>query len=362
MDLERTKHRLEQTLGVSIRVETLPAWDSPSISWEVNGTIYYKLQNSAEQASAGILAWAVDAREISPKERRLIELLLEAVLRDGTTPVIRPVSVNDEEGRARAIGEWIAGKLDEGDLVSMLPDLAFLRSFQYDSSLCLLLDVEFRESNRFTYKELKKLIDTYFESETVLIPLTEGEWIILASGAVLESVHEDGDNEESIEELMESIALSMHEMINEWIGDCRISAAGLIHAPTNLLQAIQNMRGSIRLGRLFHPEESVYLPWKLQLERLLYTMEEREKKRFLEQLMKNTDASTLDSEMLTTLKTFFQHNCNISETSKALYIHRNTLLYRLDKFKQATGMDVRNFHDAVLIHMALLLYKVTKWD
>jgi DNA-binding PucR family transcriptional regulator len=68
----------------------------------------------------------------------------------------------------------------------------------------------------------------------------------------------------------------------------------------------------------------------------------------------------LDSETLMTLEQFFAMDCNVSETAKKLYIHRNTLLYRLDKFKNATGIDVRSFNDAVLIRVALLLYKVTK--
>ncbi|GJM80639.1 hypothetical protein HMSSN139_31350 [Paenibacillus sp. HMSSN-139] len=53
-------------------------------------------------------------------------------------------------------------------------------------------------------------------------------------------------------------------------------------------------------------------------------------------------------------------DCNVSETAKRLYIHRNTLLYRMDKFKQETGLDVRTFNDAVLVKLELLLYKVTK--
>ncbi|MDT2192264.1 helix-turn-helix domain-containing protein [Paenibacillus larvae] len=67
----------------------------------------------------------------------------------------------------------------------------------------------------------------------------------------------------------------------------------------------------------------------------------------------------LDTETQTTLEQFFGLDCNVSETAKKLYIHRNTLLYRLDKFKQETSLDVRNFHHAVLVKIALLLYKVT---
>jgi DNA-binding PucR family transcriptional regulator len=68
----------------------------------------------------------------------------------------------------------------------------------------------------------------------------------------------------------------------------------------------------------------------------------------------------LDAETISTLETFFQLDCNVSETAKKLYIHRNTLLYRLDKFKQETSLDVRSFQDAVLVKIALQLYKVTK--
>jgi sugar diacid utilization regulator len=304
-------------------------------------------------------ALAVDAELLSRSERRLVEIVLELERRNAQQHKQWPQAA-DEEGRARELGRWMADRLEEGDTQSPLPDHSALRAFQYNTCLTLLLDTEFGDSNRFSYKELKRLIDTYFESDNVLIPLSEREWIVLASSTVLEAANEDGELGESTEELVESIALALHEMIIEWLGECRISSSGLVHAPSNLLSAVHNMRGAVRLGRLFHSEEYVHLPWKLHLERLLYTMDDREKKKFLEQLMKNAEHTTLDAEMLTTLHAFFNNDCNISETSKALYIHRNTLLYRLDKFKQATGMDVRNFHDAVLVHMALLLYKVTK--
>jgi len=70
--------------------------------------------------------------------------------------------------------------------------------------------------------------------------------------------------------------------------------------------------------------------------------------------------NALDPETLATLEIFFEQDCSVSETAKQLYIHRNTLLYRLDKFKQETGLDVRTFRDAVLVRIAISLYKVTK--
>lgn len=357
MDWDHVVQRLEQVLGVPFRWETLDKWEGSGTSWQIEDTVYFKPEG---QSGKRIRALATDAAQLTDKERKLVEMIVRS---DEVAHDRKPLEpVTNEETRARRFGEYLAAKLEEGDLQGTLQDEPFLRSFQFHDCLALLLDADFAEPNRFTYKELKKLLETYFESETVLIPLSEREWIVLASGAVLHAANEDGDYGESEEELLESIAFALHEMIVEWLGDCRVSTSGMIHAPANLLTATAAMRSAIKLGRLFHGEESVHLPWQLHLERLLYSMDDREKRKFLEQLMKNAEHTALDAEMITTLQAFFQNDCNISETSKALYIHRNTLLYRLDKFKQATGMDVRKFHDAVLVHMALLLYKVTKRD
>ena len=97
----------------------------------------------------------------------------------------------------------------------------------------------------------------------------------------------------------------------------------------------------------------------MQLERLLNAIPETQRAKYLEQSLKRTDLF-VEPEMLATLETFFSLDCNVSETAKKLYIHRNTLLYRLDKLKQETGLDVRLFRDAVLMKIILLLYKVTK--
>jgi DNA-binding PucR family transcriptional regulator len=110
---------------------------------------------------------------------------------------------------------------------------------------------------------------------------------------------------------------------------------------------------------MFYPGVSMHLPWQIRLEKLLNVLTEAEKQRFVSQVLKRTDQLP-DTEMYVLLEQFFALDCNVSETAKILYIHRNTLLYRLDKFKQETGLDVRNFNDAVLVQVALLLYKVTK--
>jgi DNA-binding PucR family transcriptional regulator len=110
---------------------------------------------------------------------------------------------------------------------------------------------------------------------------------------------------------------------------------------------------------MFYPSETMHLPWKMRLEKLLNGLTEAEQQRFVNQVLKRVDQLP-DTDMYVLLEQFFALDCNVSETAKSLYVHRNTLLYRLDKFKQETGLDVRSFGDAVLVQVALLLYKVTK--
>jgi DNA-binding PucR family transcriptional regulator len=126
-----------------------------------------------------------------------------------------------------------------------------------------------------------------------------------------------------------------------------------------LLKVVIEMRETMRLGKMFYPSASMHLPWLMRLEKLLNVLSETEQQRYVSQVLKRNNQSA-DTEMYVLLEQFFALDCNVSETAKSLYVHRNTLLYRLDKFKQETGLDVRSFNDAVLVQVALLLYKVTK--
>jgi sugar diacid utilization regulator len=170
-----------------------------------------------------------------------------------------------------------------------------------------------------------------------------------------------GDGEEEVlEDSLASLCEGLHEMLaSEWIGECHLSVSYPIRPSKSTLQTVVRLREAITLGQTYHMTDYIHLPWKLQLEKLLHWIPEEEKTEFVERVLKRMDA-LLDLEMLTTLEQFLALDCNVSETAKRLFIHRNTLLYRLDKFKQETGLEVRNFRQAVLVHIALLLYKVTK--
>lgn len=213
------------------------------------------------------------------------------------------------------------------------------------------------------FQELKKALESFFDAEITLVPLTDNEWVILGPEKILSADtldERDSEDEESLEDQLAAIGYGLHEMLeSEWVGECHLAIHYPIKPAKSLYSAILRLRETIMLGRTYHVGSNMHLPWSLRLEKLIHHIPEAEKSGFLERVLKRLDV-VLDSETMTTLEQFFALDCNVSETAKKLYIHRNTLLYRLDKFKQETGLDVRTFNDAVLVKIAMLLYKVTK--
>ena len=81
---------------------------------------------------------------------------------------------------------------------------------------------------------------------------------------------------------------------------------------------------------------------------------------FIKEIFENKSPDDFDEETLTTINKFFENNLNVSETSRQLFIHRNTLVYRLDKIQKNTNLDLRNFEDAIAFKIALMVVKYMK--
>ena len=106
-------------------------------------------------------------------------------------------------------------------------------------------------------------------------------------------------------------------------------------------------RRAIEIGHLFKPEEKVYCYASLRLERFLLSVDRADAAYYRSLLFNRSTQRLLNSEMLRTIEMFFEKDLNLSDTARQLFIHRNTLVYRLDKVQRATGLDLRHFPDAV---------------
>lgn len=114
---------------------------------------------------------------------------------------------------------------------------------------------------------------------------------------------------------------------------------------------------SIDVGRIFDVNKSIISYESLGIGRLIYQLPTTLCNIFLSEVFKRNPIEALDSETLFTIDKFFENNLNVSETSRKLFVHRNTLVYRLDKIKKITGLDLREFDHAIVFRVALMVKK-----
>jgi sugar diacid utilization regulator len=369
MDWERMKDRLEAVLSAPMQLTILPEeeWNSLARAQQLGQEVPVKsiirdhdilFCLSKENGNLHILKTTEVL--LTASERQLVELMIESKCSQERKQ--KDSFLPEDEKKAIQLQEWLLQQIELGHSHTELPDSIVSQSSLYSTKIPLLLYGDYAQNQQVSYVELKKLLESFFEAEIILVPLLEKEWLVLGSESLLTSGSEERDDgeAESIEQTLDAIGSGLYEMLaNEWIGECHLAIHHPIKPSKMLLSTILQLRETIMLGRKFHVGSYVHLPWALHLEKLLHAVQEEEKNEFLEQVLQGTDY-LLDSETLMTLEQFFTMDCNVSETAKKLYIHRNTLLYRLDKFKNETGLDVRSFNHAVLVRLALLLYKVTK--
>jgi len=112
---------------------------------------------------------------------------------------------------------------------------------------------------------------------------------------------------------------------------------------------------AIEVGNIFEAESTVFKYDSLGLGRIIYQLPTRLCEMFLNEVFKKNPIDTLDEDTLETIDRFFENNLNVSETSRKLYVHRNTLVYRLEKIKKLTGLDLREFDHAIVFKVALMV-------
>ncbi|MBQ7951121.1 MAG: helix-turn-helix domain-containing protein [Clostridia bacterium] len=114
---------------------------------------------------------------------------------------------------------------------------------------------------------------------------------------------------------------------------------------------------ALEIGRVFDAEKEILNYESLGIGRLIYQLPVKLCQMFLDEVFKKDSIDKLDAETLMTIQKFFDNSLNISETSRKLFIHRNTLVYRLDKIQKLTGLDLREFDDAIIFKVAMMVKK-----
>ena len=143
--------------------------------------------------------------------------------------------------------------------------------------------------------------------------------------------------------------------------DILIAYGTVVNDIKEVSKSYKEAKLALDVGKIFFGEKNVIAYSTLGIGRLIYQLPIPLCKMFIREIFEGKSPDDFDDETLTTIHKFFENNLNVSETSRQLYIHRNTLVYRLDKLQKSTGLDLRVFEDAITFKIALMVVKYMKY-
>lgn len=165
-------------------------------------------------------------------------------------------------------------------------------------------------------------------------------------------------NAEATNEELEDLAQSIMDMLNtELMMKSTIGIGNIVTDIQYLAKSYRESHISLEVGKVFDTEKLIISYDNLGIGRLIYQLPTTLCELFLEEVFKKESLDVLDSETILTIQKFFENSLNVSETSRQLYVHRNTLVYRLDKVQKLTGLDLRKFDHAIVFKVAMMVKK-----
>ena len=154
------------------------------------------------------------------------------------------------------------------------------------------------------------------------------------------------------------IADTIVDMMNtEAMMKVKVSYGTVVNELREISKSYKEAKLALDVGKIFYEEKNVIGYERLGIGRLIYQLPVNLCKIFMKEIFGNNLPREFDEELLITIQKFFENNLNISETARQLYIHRNTLVYRLEKLQKETGLDIRTFDDALTFNIALMVVR-----
>lgn len=161
---------------------------------------------------------------------------------------------------------------------------------------------------------------------------------------------------------LDRIARVIIDMLNtEALANAHVAYGTIVNDIKDVSRSYKEARMALEVGNIFYSDKRVIAYNHLGIGRLIYQLPVQLCNLFIKESFAGKSLEDFDEETLTTIFKFFENNLNVSETSRQLFIHRNTLVYRLDKLQKQTGLDLRVFEDAIAFKIALMVLKYTKY-
>ena len=206
----------------------------------------------------------------------------------------------------------------------------------------------------FVLRQLDKSDSSLIDQVQSLFPDRQNDFVLNigeADVALIKQLSEGaGENE------LDKIAAQIDDTVNH--GNRVMIGIGTVASHLrDLAKSYKEAQIAIEVGKVFDTERRVINYENLGIGRLIYQLPTTLCEMFLQEVFKKNPIDTLDQETLFTINKFFENNLNVSETARKLFVHRNTLVYRLEKIKKLTGLDLREFDDAITFKVALMVKK-----
>ncbi len=168
-------------------------------------------------------------------------------------------------------------------------------------------------------------------------------------------------SDSSHEDLMQ-VAHTIVDMINtEIMINVRVAFGTIVHELKDVSKSYKEAKMALNVGKIFYSENNISAYTTLGIGRLIYQLPVNLCKMFIEEIFGGEIPEELDEETLYTVNKFLENNLNVSETSRQLFLHRNTLVYRIEKLQKSIGLDIRTFEDALTFKIALMVVNYLKY-
>lgn len=324
-----------------------------------------KIVATTEESMVNTVIESADIFIQSPAENQLVQgYQYFKVFDNGSPEYIVMIKGEDEEA-------YRIGKITAFQIQNLL--VAYKERFDGDNFIknllldnLLLVDVYSRAKKLRIENNVPRvvfLIETEIDKEFNVVeivrsifPTKQKDFVTAVDEKSIILVKElkEKDSKEEIDQISKHIydTLSAEAMTSVYV-----AIGTVVNDLKNVSASYKEAKMALEVGKIFEENKKIVNYEQLGIGRLIYQLPAPLCKMFINEVLHGLSMDQFDEETLTTVNKFFENNLNVSETSRQLYIHRNTLVYRLDKLQKMTGLDLRNFDDAIIFKIMLMVSK-----
>ena len=324
-----------------------------------------KIVATTEESMVNTVIENADIFIQSPAENQLVQGYQYFKVFDNGSPEYI-VMINGEDEEAYRIGKITAFQI-QNLLVAYKERFDgdnFIKNLLLDN--LLLVDIYSRAKKLRIENNVPRvvfLIETEIDKEFNVVeivrsifPTKQKDFVTVVDEKSIILVKElkEKDSKEEIAQISKHIydTLSAEAMTSVYV-----AIGTVVNDLKNVSASYKEAKMALEVGKIFEENKKIVNYEQLGIGRLIYQLPAPLCKMFINEVLHGLSMDQFDEETLTTVNKFFENNLNVSETSRQLYIHRNTLVYRLDKLQKMTGLDLRNFDDAIIFKIMLMVSK-----